>query len=344
MKVVVLDNLEKEKYDNFLKKNNSTLFFASGSYKNLLAQILNAEPKYLLAVDDNDLIRGALPLMIFRNQQFGTVINSLPFYGSNGGLLGSDDDDVKKALLDQYKELLGKEENVISGTIVTSPFEKNNTFYESHLPVTFKDSRIGQITSFGTSTEDTLMDIFHYKTRNSIRKGIKEGITVSWENGLEYMSFLYETHKENMSKINISGKPQSFFELLPSYFKYGTEYRVYIAFYRNEPIAALLTFYFNKTVEYFTPVTIEHFREKQPMSVIIYEAMKDALGNNFSFWNWGGTGLNQTGVYDFKKKWGTSDFPYYYYTTLLKKDLSSYTKETLLQQFPYFYVVPFNAL
>ena len=72
--------------------------------------------------------------------------------------------------------------------------------------------------------------------------------------------------------------------------------------------------------------------------------MKNASEKGFKFWNWGGTWLNQDGVYRFKSRWGTKDFPYYYYTTLKNKEVLNLSKEEILSKFPYFYVISFNEL
>jgi hypothetical protein len=156
-----LENIDEARYDLFLKKNPNSLFFASGKYKKLLTRFLNADPKYLLAIDDKNDIQGVLPLLIKQSPGTGTVINSLPFYGSNGGLI-SDNLIAKQALIKRYNELM-EENDTISATIVSSPFETDNNFYETNLSVSFRDSRIGQVTVFENSTSETLMDIFHYK-------------------------------------------------------------------------------------------------------------------------------------------------------------------------------------
>ena len=80
------------------------------------------------------------------------------------------------------------------------------------------------------------------------------------------------------------------------------------------------------------------------MALLIHEAMKDAAVRGYQYWNWGGTWLTQSGVYDFKKKWGTKDYPYYYYTQVNNEKILYLRKEDLLETFPGFFVVPFNQL
>jgi lipid II:glycine glycyltransferase (peptidoglycan interpeptide bridge formation enzyme) len=120
---------------------------------------------------------------------------------------------------------------------------------------------------------------------------------------------------------------------------------VYIGTHDGQPIAALLVFYFNGTAEYFTPVIISEHRNTQALALVIYEAMKDAVSlKKCKYWNWGGTWLSQRGVYDFKKRWGTSDYPYYYYTKLFNEGVRFSSKEALLKNYPGFFVLPFSEL
>ena len=121
-------------------------------------------------------------------------------------------------------------------------------------------------------------------------------------------------------------------------------YKIYIAEKDGEKIGALLLFYFNKTVEYFTPAIVEKHRNLQASALLIYKAMIDASTNGYHWWNWGGTWLSQGGVYDFKKKWATLDYPYFYYTTIYDENLLNTPKEILLKEYPYFFVAPFGKL
>lgn len=112
----------------------------------------------------------------------------------------------------------------------------------------------------------------------------------------------------------------------------------------SAPIASLLVFCFNKTIEYFTPVIDKEHRSIQPMSLIIFDAFKDAATNGYNWWNWGGTWGSQEGVHRFKKSWGAIDKPYYYYTKIYDETLLSKTPAELLNDFPYFFVLPFDKL
>ena len=72
--------------------------------------------------------------------------------------------------------------------------------------------------------------------------------------------------------------------------------------------------------------------------------MQDAIVKGYKNWNWGGTWLSQGGVYDFKKKWGTTDYPYFYYTRIFNQSLRKATREELLSHYEGFFVLPFSQV
>ena len=94
----------------------------------------------------------------------------------------------------------------------------------------------------------------------------------------------------------------------------------------------------------YTPVIVEEHREKQPLSLLIFEAMKDASKEGYKLWNWGGTWLTQDGVYRFKSRWGTKDINYYYYTKINSERIYHCSKEELLNEYNDVFVIPFSHL
>ena len=122
------------------------------------------------------------------------------------------------------------------------------------------------------------------------------------------------------------------------------EWAIFTATLHGEPIAALLVFYFNRTVEYFTPAIVKGYRSSQPLTLIIYKAMYEAIEQGFTNWNWGGTWVGQEGVYDFKKRWGKRDYPYYYYNKIFYPAVTHQSTKFLLEHYKGFFVIPFDQL
>jgi hypothetical protein len=327
-------------YERYVSACNDSMLYHTLNYKLFLEDVLGVEDHYLIALDSKDQIQGILPLMM-KEWESKKVYNSLPFYGSNGGILSSLEESFN-SLLNEYN-LLVSQANVIGSTIITNPLCNNHNDY-SKVKHSFTDYRIGQFTEiyFPDNHRDNLMDLFHYKTRNMVRKAMKQNIKVEIDN--TQVDFLRGVHKLNLESIGGRSKPDTFFEKFVNYFKPGIDFNIYVAKSNDELIAALLLFYHKNTVEYYTPVIVEEFRDKQPLSLIIYEAMVDASKKGYKLWNWGGTWESQHGVYTFKKRWGTKDIKYTYYTQLNDQDILRTSKEALLSRYENFFVVPFQML
>ena len=148
--------------------------------------------------------------------------------------------------------------------------------------------------------------------------------------------------------ISIGGiiKPKKFFNLVHKTLSFDKDYRVYYAYDDDKIIACLLIFYFKDTVEYFTPAIVHEFRNKQPLSLLVFEAMVDAITEKQSkIWNWGGTWQSQKTLLKFKKKWNTINTEYRYLIKINKKltKVELLNKNKLQKLYRFFYTVPFNS-
>lgn len=351
MHIEILNLSQEKKYEELLLSRNDTLLYASLKYRDFLCKILeNATPTYLIAVD-NDRVIGALPAFVKNSSKYGCVLNSLPFYGSNGGVIIAPDlsepHSVQQALIKAFNDL-ADEYDVKSSTIIINPFDTNLEIYGAKSNHTHLDQRMGNITHLPVTEnegiETTLMSQFHQKTRNMVRKGIKSGFSTINSAEEKVLDWLHKTHTDNMHAIGGFAKPQSVFHAIRDTFIYGKDYKIYIAHNKNnEFVAGLLVFYYNKTVEYFTPVVVKEYRDSQILSAIIFTAMLDSVRDRYLYWNWGGTWRSQTSVYHFKKRWGSVDLPYYYYTRVRDANFLDVPMSELLLNFQYFYLFPFGG-
>lgn len=339
---------EKQKaYKKFTERNKKFLWYSSLAYKSLFEEYLKLSSQYII-VENEEMIVGCLPLFFSSNSKYGKVINSLPFYGSNGSFLLDEKltpeqtYEVANYILIELNQII-KNDNIAAITLITSPFDDfSNSFLEKNFSSDYIDFRNGQITPL-PSDRDKLIKIFHNPRPRNIRKAINSGITIREGSRKLDFDFLAHTHQQNMIKIGGKFKETRFFDLVREGYASNT-YKLFIAELDGKSIAALLVFYFNNNIEYFTPCTLENFRKLQPSSLLIYQAMKEAIDNGYRFWNWGGTWETQTGVFDFKKKWGAIDEKYYYHTRLLNKNILSCTPKEIEQTFPHFYTIPYNQL
>jgi CelD/BcsL family acetyltransferase involved in cellulose biosynthesis len=324
-------------YDRFLLGRPETLLYHSSKYKEFLKALLGCGEEYLLALDGGEIC-GALPLL-FAEREGRRVYNSLPYYGSNGGII-AEDPRARRELLVAYGEI-ARRGTTLSSTVVENPFAARAAEAPPH---NLTDQRIAQFTgiAFSSGHREEIISRIDPSARRNVSKAAREGVTVEVDHA--QLGRLREMHRENILAVGGLPKSDEFFRLVPEHFTPGRDFDLYVARKDGTVVAGLLLFYFNRTVEYFTPAVAAEFRTYQPLSLILAEAMADASRRGFRVWNWGGTWVGQTGVYRFKRKWSAAERGYEYHTQLNDAALLRWPRGKILEAFPNFYVAPFSAL
>jgi hypothetical protein len=351
---VTLDSTaDLKRIEEFLHNTSSALLYSGPTYLLLLNSYLSDTAFELwVSEDESGKITGYFPVCFKLNARLGAVCNSLPYYGSNGGIItlpGLSQDErnrIYHALLSAVSTSV-RSKKCTSFTIITNPLDPGfSGWLKDNFRYDLTDERIGQLTPLPAASDQVgqeLLQRFEDPRPRNIRKAEKENVQVYWTNKPEAYDFLFDTHTQNIRAIGGISKEKSFFEKVQQIIPENNR-RVYVAERNNVRLGALLLFYYNQTVEYFTPAVVEEHRNLQASALLIFRAMCDAACMNYKWWNWGGTWLSQGGVFDFKRKWGTQSMPYYYYTQLNDQKILSSSKEDLLQQYPFFFVVPFHKL
>lgn len=341
MDIRLFEQSMTDDYTSFVRSVKNSLIYHTVKFKNLLERLLGCESRYLVCLDGGEIV-GVMPLMEM-DGKFGKIINSLPFFGSNGGILARGEK-YSRCLIDEYNRLVegaSNEGNIAAATLIENPFIEQDY---SQIRYDYTDGRLAQWTDISCrdEIEDGLMKQIDSSARRNIRKAQKNGIIVKIENNM--MESLEKVHNQNMKEINGRTKPPLFFGLLPQYLTEHEDYRIYVARKDGRPVAALLLLYFNGTVEYYIPAIEKDFRSIQPLSLIVYTAMIEASKKGFTRWNWGGTWFDQDGVYRFKKKWKANERKYRYFIKIQNKKILTATPVELMEEYGDFYVIPFRQL
>lgn len=297
----------------------------------------------------------ALPFAVLEREGLGRIVNSLPWWGSHGGVVldraGARAEEARGALLAAFAGLVARLAPLSSTVILTPEEEPHRAAYEAALRPTARDDRIGQVTPLppwtGSEAEfrAVLLAGFGQKTRNLARKALSQGFEERAVDDDSAWNFLHATHAANIAALGGRAKPRAHFEALRRTIPAPMR-RLTLALDAGEPVAALLTLRFNRTVEYVTPaVRVEH-RARQPLTFLIVRGMEDAARAGFAVWNWGGTWGTQTSLHHFKSGFGARDLPYSYVVTASAEGLALFRerRNELAELFPFFYAYPYGAL
>ncbi len=337
-------------WDGFVLAHPAHLAFYTTAYRDFLLRACpGSTARYLVAEHGTRLV-GVMPAMSSAAGEFGAVLNALSFYGSHGApLVAPDVDGVASALLDAFDDLaVGL--YTAARTVVSNPLDAGVAATVRARGADCTDSRIGQLTFLPTDPgSDTarsalLLSMFSGKRRNQVRKTLQSGITVRVDNSFASLRDAAALHRDNIEAIGGIPKPLAVFDALGATHAAGRQREMWIAELDGVPIAYLLLLHTGSVVEYFTPAVRADARALQPLTLLIYHAMRDALARGARIWNWGGTWTSQHGVYEFKRGWGTSDLRYDYFTRVLNPALYLARPAELLREYPYFFTLPFARL
>ena len=351
---IVIDDLSGDDgpYSQVVEASADALLYHGVKYGRFLKTLMPAARcEYLVAVAAGRPV-AALPTFALESADHGVVVNSLPFYGSHGGLLATSEapPEAGEALMMAFHSR-NRQRNVVAATIVENPVAAETG--RPGPPADLTDRRIGQFSQLPAADdrnelEEKLFAQYHQKTRNMVRKGLKSDYAFREDGSPRVFAQLARMHEEGMRAIGGKFKGPAFFEAVQDAFEHGTDYRLFVAEAPSgEPAAMLLMLYYRNYAEYFVPVSDADHRSNQPLSALIHHAMVESvLHNGSECWNWGGTWLSQDGVYRFKSRWGTADREYEYRIWLYPENgyVTRLSREQLAHAYPDFFVVPYSAL
>jgi len=301
----------------------------SESYLNFLGDALTNTVLDSLVIKIEDSTSVPFHYAYCNSMELGSVVNSLPFFGSHGGPL-SNQPVIQQKLIEKFSEKI-EEINPLSVTLIENPFTPLNDISLNQIGLKCVDFRIGQFTHLPADMSD-----FHVKTRNAIRKGLKLKLEIKKSTDFDDWCWMQSLHERSIKAMGGMPKTMAIYDALKKAFEERVE--LWIGYLNDRPITGLVIIRYLQTVEYFTPVIEENYKDTQALSALIYKVMKLCGGSGSKLWNWGGTWESQTGVYRFKSRWGAFDKPYRYFNQVRSNKIFEIPRDSLVNEFPYYYL------
>ena len=314
----------------FFRNTKINSFFFSLKLIEFISKIVKLSPNFFCLYKKKK-IKAIIPFFERKDPKHGKILNSLPFFGSMGGIYSNNEED-KKVCLNLFDKYCSSKE-IVSSVIIQNPFSKTNFSLENFFLSNLKDDRILQYIEL-----ENKLKISNTRIRN-IKKATKLGFKVFKSNNVKVVDKLELLHKIHMKSISGNPKPKIFFTKQKKLDK--KIWKIYYSKNKsNDIIAMLLVFFENKSMEYYIPVSDKKYKDTQVLSLLTYNSIMDAVKANYKFYSFGFTWLNQKGVYEYKKKWGCEDKKIEYLIKY-KKDKLHNLKE-MIEFNKFFYIAPYK--
>lgn len=333
---------DQEQVDFLDKLGNvspSVLGYYYPFYRDMLVEIGVGQPVYLGARRNGDLV-GLLPTFVRESAQ-GMVYCSLPYFGPNAGVLCDNEAraEVHSALLTALLDR-AKADAALSCSVYTPFLFDEFALYDAVIPEAIVVNKFTQYLDLRITTWDK------GAIARNIGKAKKSGVEISSDITPGRVDTFYTIYEQNCQDYGIPLKPRKCVDFLVSERVLGRYTGIYFAFHEGEMIGGVLVIWGPLVASYYIPCVLAEARTLQPGPALIERAIQEARARGIRFWNWESSPSRDSGVYQFKKKWGSVEGTYRIYVQAFRprEFFQRLGVDGILRHFPYFYVYPFDLL
>jgi serine/alanine adding enzyme len=252
---------------------------------------------YLMATDEDQTVRGVLPLVFFSNRLFGRLLVSMPFV-NYGGLL-ADSVEAQSALLTAAVDL-AKEQRAAHIELRQSeeldlgwPVKQHKVSMRLELPKHF----------------EMFWEGFPSKLRSQVRRAQKAGMIVR-SGGEELLDDFHRLLARNMRDLGTPVHARDVFETflrtLPE------ETRICIVSMAGEPMAAGFLYGFRDALEIPWAAADRRHKELSANMLLYSAALEYGCRAGYRVFDFGRS-TPGSGTYHFKQQWGAKPFPLHWY-------------------------------
>lgn len=309
----IVKNVKEEEWKSFLNKCDEATIYHTPEWKQLLEKTFGYKSEYLFAKDESGNIAGFLPLFYIKSKLTGNRLCSVPF-SHICDLLGT-----KEASAHLLEEAIQK-------------FKKSNA---STLEIrgTLNDDRFVNLNSFSTyilelssNPSDVWPKLNKGSVRWAVKKAEKSGVIVETTRDIGDLKEFYEINAMTKKDLGVPCHPWKFFKNMFDIL--GNSVSLYVSKYNGEIIGGGIMVYFKDTVLYGYGAANPNYLNLHPYNSFIWKSIEDACLKGYSFYDFGRTSYSNTGLIDFKKRWGTIETKLYYSNYPTKSNSLSNNRES----------------
>lgn len=305
---------------------------------------------FFVAFDNAKQALAGLPLYLFQSP-LGAILTSVPQAGPLGGVV------LRQGLRESAKQPLyaalvrkmvafAQEQKCIASTIITHPFLRDRDFYLDVPPAYHFENftqaiRLGDVfadgdrINAGSSKNNT-------RIRRNLARAREAGITIDWGTPADFDSW-YEIHQQRHTELGATPLPKAFLKVILE--RDSNHAGLLIARRNTELIGGCVYVWSKKVVDVFMLSSRSEFLDSGVNYAISAAAIQHFERRRFEWFNWQSSQRN-SGVYDFKKQWGSEEYPYWFLTWTypgFEPILERSVTETAAF-FPWHYLAPYEAL
>lgn len=354
LQVLIYSRKEADSYQGLFEICPHALAQQSVHWADIISPLSPDTPYFLVVCNIKDQqVFGGLVLYHYEGK-FGGILTSVPHAGPLGGILCPRDLDgtlkkqVYSSLVDCALQLADKLK-CISLTIITNPFLDDAELYKTRLNPDYILNNFCQVNNLSNIFNDSgRYNVGHSNYNSNINKSLskasKNGVIIEWAHSNDF-ELWYSIHLKRHTELGALPLPRPLLENIISVlnpFKMGNLAIVKI----NDHIVGGCIFIWNKEIADFYIISSDSDYMKCGINhAVIDFAIRYFHSIGIKWFNWQSSQRN-SGVYIFKKRWGSEEKPYQFLTWIFSgfEKVLSTSVEEISKAYQWHYVAPFEAI
>jgi len=305
--IKVINPIEFPTWDSLLETSDQTTFLHTAVWAKVLSESYGYKPLFFTIIE-NGRLAGLIPVMEVDSFLTGKRGVSLPFTDICHPI--ADSDDIFRELLEcitQYGGRAGWKSIELrggSGFLDDAPASSEQFMHTIRLD----------------GDETLLKKTFRDSTRRNIRKAEREGVDIAFGRSRDDLKTFYDLHCQTRKHHGLPPQPWSFFEKVHEHVITPQNGFVVLAAYQGRPVAGAVYFHFRNEAIFKYGASDRNHLDRRPNNLVMWEAIKKYSQKGFKILDLGRTELENFGLRQFKKGWGSVERKASYYLYDIQKD------------------------
>lgn len=315
--ITTIDPIKDKRWDKFVEDHPFGWLYHLSGWKQIIEKSFShIIGHYLVLIDkNNDFIKAGLPIYEVKSWITGNRLVSIPFATFCDPLISNRDEmrNIFEAVLNLSKEIGAS--HIEINTHESSPLIKDGrldmmSYHQQHYLLL-------------NAEPEQLKKSFHRScVRQRIDRALKSNIVLKIGDSESDLQDFYRLYVITRKRFGLPPQPFIFIKNVWEIFSPSKAITLLLAKHNNKAIAGQILFKFKDRVSVEFSVSDESFREMSPSHFLFWEAIKLSYDEGYKIIDFGRTSPNNTGLMDFKRRWGTVmiDMPKFYYPKETRKE------------------------
>jgi FemAB-related protein (PEP-CTERM system-associated) len=309
---------QDEEWTSFVETHPDATLYHTLPWRNFIADVFGHAPRYLVA-HDGDRLAGILPLFHVRVPVLGSKLISLPYDIGSGGAL------VNAA---PAEEALAREAITLARELNVDYLElRHGSERPALAPLALRTQTPVLISDMVLDGETAVQARIAPDHRKAVRKAASRGVTVRQAVTLEDYRAFYDVYLRVFRDFGTPPYHARYFTELWKRFQPGGAVQLFLAGTEDRCVGGLMLFCWKHSLVSKFAACLPEAVPLRAYAALYWQAIEHGLQHGYKRLSWGTSSRDQTGLIEFKERWGATTQPVMLYDLDVRKrapDLASY--------------------